>query len=49
MYDTNNDGVISMEEFLLVFHVLSNGRFGLFYFLLYCFFLTKFSALKKIC
>jgi len=25
MYDTNNDGVISMEEFLLVFHVLSNG------------------------
>jgi len=25
MYDTNSDGVISMEEFLLVFHVLSNG------------------------
>merc|ERR1712112_297100 len=25
MYDTNGDGVISMEEFLLVFHVLSSG------------------------
>ena len=25
MYDTDGDGVISMEEFLLIFHVLSNG------------------------
>ena len=25
MYDTNQDGIISMEEFLIVFHVLSGG------------------------
>ena len=25
MYDTNQDGLISMEEFLIVFHVFSGG------------------------